>query len=158
MLDTVFFLLFPEYITLGTVVRLSRTSLSYKRSIEANIDQWKYFCKLTRIRWVKSFNTLNIGMFLTSISNRRCRECGHTRGLPTFYTFNICKLCSEEENGYSQLIDIQTVQQLMRQMNGGWKRKLPFKISRHPKLKVVKQTNCHKYLYWKSDAIRLMKN
>lgn len=173
--------LFPEYIGIGTAMRLRRTSITIYKAIDLNYPAWYSFFKTVKMKWLKSFkdrfdtdktmwyldknglparkksfSTLVLQEYLPLA--KRCRECGQTNGLNTMY-FYICSDCAADPGGYSQLVSSQDVRQIVSDAGNGWRRKLPSNFCAYsPPLKVVRRTvPFKKRLYWASDAYALKK-
>lgn len=172
--------LFPEYIGIGTIMRLRRINLDTYRAVNSNYTGWFSFFKQVKMKWIKSYKEhfdLNKTMWYIhkgsairkkSFSSmviqdmlplaKRCRECGHTNGLKTLH-FYVCSNCASESGGYSELVSSKNVREIISNAGNGWKRKLPENFSAYnPPLKIVRRTTPYqKRLYWAYDAMLLKK-
>jgi hypothetical protein len=175
-------LLFPDYIGIGTLMRLRRTNVTIYKTLDLNYTGWFSFFKKVKMKWLKSFKErFNCNKTMWFIDKKgkasrkksfstmviqdllplrkRCRECGHANGLNTL-NFYVCSKCANEKGGYSELISSANVREIVTNAGHGWKRKLPsnFLSSYNPPLKVIRRTvPFRKRLYWAHDAILLKK-
>ena len=178
--DDIVEFLFPEYIGIGTLMRLRRTNLNTYRAINSNFTGWFSFFKQVKMKWVKSYKehfddnkTMwyihnNKAIRKKSFSsmviqnllplNKRCRECGHTNGLKTL-NFYVCSNCADDDGGYSELVSSKEVREIITNVGNGWKRKLPANFSAYnPPLRIIRRTTPYqKRLYWAHDAMILKK-
>lgn len=179
-LSDVVHILFPEYISLGTFIRLRRTNRSLYMYLETDPSAWIYFFRSVKMKWsaslmqrfrthVQSFGQIHanitsrqsiVHFFLNHFFSKanRCRECGRRGGLATL-SFYLCSSCSCESGNYSHLVSSSEVKKIVQDAGNGWRRKLPSNFTSYsPPLPVIRRTNpFKKRLYWAKDAYSLKK-
>lgn len=137
----------PDYISIGTLGRLSRVNKELHTLTKHNETQLASFKSESRVN-IKSYN---ISQFIHS--NTRCRECGKKINTRYSLTQRICTKCARTTNSYHfMLIRSEIYPHVLKNAKGRFvikKTKLLSQIA--PTIK----TSNKQYLYRISDVHRI---